>query len=179
MIALIKPYGAVGLIPTVWGAESRADVKKNIDLLLELAKGAVWLSSLDVPVRLLVLPEGALQGFTDEIHDMPAREYAQTAAIDVPGPETDILARFAREQDLFILGQAKARHPDWPELFFNVGFLINPAGEIVLKHYKMSALSRSSVPFRLTTSTTGGSRSTGASSSRSGLSPTPRSGGSA
>ncbi|MER7023625.1 MULTISPECIES: nitrilase-related carbon-nitrogen hydrolase [Streptomyces] len=140
MIALIKPYGVVGLIPTVWNAESRDDVKKNIDLLLELAKGAVWLSSLDVPVRLLVLPEGALQGFTDEIHDMPTREYAQSAAIDIPGPETDILARFAREQDLFILGQAKARHPDWPELFFNVGFLINPAGEIVLKHYKMSAL---------------------------------------
>jgi hypothetical protein len=38
------------------------------------------------------------------------------------------------------MAEAKARHPDWPDLFFNVGFAIDPDGDIVLQHYKLSAL---------------------------------------
>jgi predicted amidohydrolase len=38
------------------------------------------------------------------------------------------------------MAQAKARHPDWPDLFFNVGLVISPDEEIVLVHYKINAL---------------------------------------
>ena len=34
------------------------------------------------------------------------------------------------------MAQAKARHPEFPGRFFNVGFVIDPAGAIVLKHHK-------------------------------------------
>ncbi len=67
---MVKPYGAVGLVPTIRGAHARADISRNIDHLEDLAHGAWWLSALDVPVRLLVIPEGALQGFTDEALDI-------------------------------------------------------------------------------------------------------------
>src|SRR5215472_1245462 len=38
------------------------------------------------------------------------------------------------------MAQAKARHPEWKDRFFNVGFILNPEGEVVLQHYKVSPL---------------------------------------
>src|SRR5215475_9604381 len=60
---MIKPYTAVGLIPTVRGIRTRADIKINLEHLSHLVKAAAWLSSLDLPVRLIAFPEGALQAF--------------------------------------------------------------------------------------------------------------------
>ena len=54
---MIKPYTAVGLIPTVRGIRSRKDIKVNLEHLKHLAKAASWLSALDIPVRLIALPE--------------------------------------------------------------------------------------------------------------------------
>src|SRR5437899_3668424 len=48
---MIKPYTAVGLIPTVRGIRTRADIKRNLEHLSHLVKAASWLSSLDLPVR--------------------------------------------------------------------------------------------------------------------------------
>ena len=62
---MIEPYNAVGLIPTFWGIRRREDIQKNIEHLNSLTKAAFWLSNLDIPVRLLAIPEGALQGFND------------------------------------------------------------------------------------------------------------------
>ena len=39
-----------------------------------------------------------------------------------------------------MMGQAKARHEAFPDRFFNVGFAIDPNGEVVLKHYKLATL---------------------------------------
>src|SRR5207245_8174844 len=64
---MIKPYTAVGLIPTVRGIRKRADIMRNIEHLTHLVKAASWLSSLDLPVRLIAFPEGALQAFNDEV----------------------------------------------------------------------------------------------------------------
>jgi predicted amidohydrolase len=49
------------------------------------------LSNLDIPVRLVAMPEGALQGFNDEVLDVDHTEFARSCAIDIPGPETDRL----------------------------------------------------------------------------------------
>ncbi|HFD6683314.1 TPA: nitrilase-related carbon-nitrogen hydrolase [Providencia alcalifaciens] len=137
---MIKPYGVVGLVPTTWGIKTRSDIMKNIDHLEELSHGALWLSSLDLPVRLLVLPEGALQGFNDEALDLPIAEFLKDGAIDIPGPETDRLGELAKSQNVYIMAQAKTRDPDWPGIMFNVGFIIDPEGNIILKHHKMSSL---------------------------------------
>ncbi|MBP8644660.1 MAG: hypothetical protein KBH99_00890 [Syntrophobacteraceae bacterium] len=137
---MIEPYNAVGLVPTFWGIRKREEIQKNIEHLKGLTKAAFWLSNLDIPVRLLAVPEGALQGFNDEVLDVDHAEYARTCAIDIPGPETDQLGRLAREYHVFIIAQAKARHTDWPDRFFNVGFILDPEGAVILKHYKISAL---------------------------------------
>ena len=137
---MIAPYNCVGLIPTVWGIRTRADIMKNIEHLGHLTKAAAWLSRLDIPVRLLVIPEGGLQGFNDEVLDLDHVEFANNCAIDIPGPETQALGKLAREYDVFIMAQAKAKHPDWKDRFFNVGFVLDPKGEVILKHYKLATL---------------------------------------
>src|SRR5215472_14108796 len=137
----IKPYTAVGLIPTVRGIRNRADIRINLDHLMHLIKAATWLSSLDLPVRLIAIPEGALQGFNDEVLDLDHVQFAREGAIDIPGDETDLLGALAREYDTYIIAQAKARHPDWNDRFFNVGFIIDPMAKVILQHYKISPLS--------------------------------------
>jgi predicted amidohydrolase len=135
-----EPYTAVGLIPSVRGVRKREQIQRNLDHLAELIAAASWLSSLDLPVRLVLLPEGALQGFTDEVFDLDHAAYAGDTAIDIPGPETHFLGELARHWKIFIMGQAKARHDAFPERFFNVGFAIDPDGEVILKHYKLATL---------------------------------------
>ncbi len=136
----IKPYTAVGLIPTVRGIRKREDIMVNIEHLNHLVKAASWLSSLSLPVRLIAYPEGALQGFNDEVLDADHAEFANTCCIDVPGPETDELGKIARQYDTYIMAQAKARHADWKDRYFNVGIILDPQGEVILVHYKVSPL---------------------------------------
>src|SRR5512144_600215 len=137
---MAKPYTAVGLIPSVRGIRSRKDIKINLDHLSHLVKAASWLSALDLPVRLIAFPEGALQAFNDEVLDLDHVKFARECAIDIPGDETEELGKIAREYDAFIMAQAKARHPDLKDRFFNVGFILDPKGKVVLQHYKVSPL---------------------------------------
>jgi hypothetical protein len=86
---MIEPYQAVGLVPTMRGIRHRDEIAVNLEHISHLIKAASWLSSLDLPVRLIAIPEGALQGFNDEVLDLDHVEFARECAIDVPGPETD------------------------------------------------------------------------------------------
>jgi len=139
--AVVKPYTAVGLIPSVRGIRRRKDIKINLDHLHHLVKAASWLSALGIPVRLIAIPEAAPQeAFNDEVLDLDHVKFARECAIDIPGEETEELGKIAREYNAFIIAQAKARHPDLKDRFFNVGFIINPKGKVILKHYKVSPL---------------------------------------
>src|SRR5229473_321567 len=137
---MIKPYTAVGLVPTVRGIRKRGDIKLNLEHLSHLVKAASWLSSLDLPVRLIAFPEGALQAFNDEVLDLDHVQFARECAIDIPGEETEALGRIAKKYNAFIMAQAKARHPEIKDRFFNVGFILDPRGEVILQHYKVSPL---------------------------------------
>ena len=137
---MIEPYNAVGLIPSFWGIRRREEIKHNIEHLKGLTKAAFWLSNLDIPVRLLAIPEGALMGFNDEVLDVDHADYARTCCIDIPGPETDEIGKLARQWNVYIMAQAKARHKDWKDRFFNIGFIVDPDGKIILQHYKLTAL---------------------------------------
>jgi len=136
----IEPYNVVGLIPAIRGIQSRDEIKVNLEHLHGLMSLGVNMSNMDLPTRLVAIPEGALQGFNDEAGDLDHVDYARNCAIDIPSRETDVLGQWAREFNVHIMAQAKARHPDFPDRFFNVGFVINPAGEIILRHYKITPL---------------------------------------
>ena len=137
---MIEPYQAIGLVPTMWGIRRREDIRRNLEHLDHLVKASTWLGGLDLPVRLIAIPEGALQGFNDEVLDLDHETFARECAIDIPGPETDELGRLARKWGAFVMAQAKARHPEFPGRFFNVGFVLDPDGEVVLRHHKVAPL---------------------------------------
>lgn len=138
---MIDPYTAVGLVTTVRGIRDRSQIRRNLDHIADVMAAASWLSSLDLPVRLVAIPEGALQGFTDEVFDLDHVAYAGECAIDVPGEETAFLGELARHWNVFVMAQAKARHPEFPDRFFNVGFVIEPVeGRVILKHHKVATL---------------------------------------
>src|SRR5207253_3261422 len=107
---MISPYTAVGLIPTVRGIRRREDIKINLEHLAHLFKAASWLSSLDLPVRLIAIPAGALQAFNDEVLDLDHVEFPRTCAIDIPAEETEAPGRLPRQYDAYVMAQAKARH---------------------------------------------------------------------
>src|SRR5438445_5695491 len=126
---MISPYTAVGLVPTCRGIRKREDIKINLDHLAHLVKAAAWLSSLDLPVRLIAIPEGALQAFNDEVLDLDHVEFARTCAVDIPGEETEALDRLARQYDVFVMAQARPPPAEVKDRVVNVGSIINPDGE--------------------------------------------------
>ncbi len=146
--AMVEQYMALALQPVMRGAHKREDIVRNLDHIAELARAAVWLSAIDMPVRLITIPEGALQGFTDEIFDWDHVDYIKKTAIDIPGKETAYLGELARDIDTYIIAQAKVTHPAFEERFFNCAFVIDPQGEVIHKHYKMQVFARehSTVP---------------------------------
>lgn len=139
---IIEQYMALALQPVMRGAYQRADIGRNLDHIAELARTAVCLSEIDLPVRLITIPEGALQGFTDEIFDWDHVDYVRRTAMDLPGPETKFLGDLARDLKSYIIAQAKVTHPGIPDRFFNSAFVIDPAGDIVHIHYKLQVFAR-------------------------------------
>jgi len=145
---VIEQYMALALQPTMRGCMKRSEVAVNIRHISELIDAAVWLSAIDLPVRLICIPEGCLQGFTDEVFDCDHEKYVAEMALDIPGEETDALGRKAKQHNTFIIAQAKVKHPSFPKKFFNAAFIISPEGEVIHTHYKLQVFARehSTVP---------------------------------
>jgi len=138
----IGQYMALALQPVQVGAKERSDIGRNLDHIAELAFAAKNVTEIELPVKLYAIPEGALQGFTDEIFDWEHVDMVKRLAIDLPGPETHYLSDLARGLDAFVIAQAKVTHPEFPERFFNCAFAIDPKGEIIHKHYKLQVFAR-------------------------------------
>lgn len=93
---------------------------------------------MDLPVKLAVIPEGALQGFTDEIMDMDHATFREEIAIDIPGRETEQLGEYAKEFGIYLVASAKDRAREYPEKFYNTAFIIDPDGELIHRHRKLT-----------------------------------------
>jgi predicted amidohydrolase len=96
------------------------------------------------------IPEAGIQSFVDSQMDWEHKEAAKALFnTTVPGPETEVLSRKAKEYGTYICGQLRALEPEISdELYFNIGFVIDPKGEIIMKHHKLQVFApeRSCVP---------------------------------
>jgi len=133
---MIEPYMAVGLQTSFYDIKKREDIKKNLKHICEMIDLAVLACNLELPVKLVALPEGAIQGFGDEIRDADQAEYTKECIIDIPGEETEILGEKAKQYNLFILAQNKAKLPEFPHRYFNTTFIIDPKGEVIYTQRK-------------------------------------------
>ncbi len=130
-------YVAVALQPAFSFVRDRAEISQNIEGVAGLIACSDFLSGSQLPIRLMAIPEGILQGYWDELTDMRHSDYYERIAIDIPGPETEALGALARQYDTFIIGQARARDPKLPGYFFNTAFIIDRDGEVVHRYTKL------------------------------------------
>jgi predicted amidohydrolase len=133
---VIEPYMAVALQTTVRHCAKRSEVERNLVHIGNMIDLVCHICSLELPVRLIALGEGCIQGFADEILHLSSAEYTATMAAEIPGWETEFLAGKARQHGVFILAQLKEKLPQYPDRFFNTVFLVDPRGEVVYKHRK-------------------------------------------
>ncbi|MGI9309086.1 MAG: nitrilase-related carbon-nitrogen hydrolase [Gammaproteobacteria bacterium] len=133
---MIKPYQAVALQTSVLNVPNRGEVQKNLDHIGNMIDLVTHMCGLELPVRLIALGEGAIQGFIDEIINMDQATYIDTMAAEIPGPETDFLAAKAKEKNTYIIGQLKTKMPEFPDRFFNTVFIVDPKGEVIYKYHK-------------------------------------------
>ncbi len=133
----IAPYMAVGLSTVVYGIGRRAHIVENLKIIEHAIHASMSVVSINMPVKLIALAEGALTGFTDEAFDIPHEIAARELFIDIPGPETEWLGRLAKQYRTHLIVQCKAR---WPEVmadrYFNTLFIIGPDGMVVHKAAK-------------------------------------------
>lgn len=87
--------------------------------------------------KLVVLPEYLLSGHP--LGGSPAA-WADVAAIDPEGPEHDAIAQIARDNGIFLAGNAYERDPNFPELFFQSSFVVDPTGKLVLRYRRLNSL---------------------------------------
>ncbi len=135
--APIAPYLAVGLSTVVYGVAERKHIKWNLETIEDGIHATMGVISINMPVKVIALAEGALTGFTDEIFDVPHVVAAHDLFIDIPGEETEVLGKLAKHYETYLIVQCKAR---WPEVmadrYFNTLFVISPQGEVVHKAAK-------------------------------------------
>ena len=89
------------------------------------------------PNQLLLFPEFALQGFP--ILESTA-EWIDKACFEIPGPETERLQKIGQQHRIFIAANSYERDADWPDIYFNCSYLIDPTGDIILKYRRINTL---------------------------------------
>src|SRR3712207_4705340 len=97
VLAMVDPYAVVALSPRVVTIERREDAVENTKRICDFMDPAVMVAATEgAPVRLIVLPEMAIQGMP---MDFPAGnpEAHELFAMEIPGPETEILGEKAKQ----------------------------------------------------------------------------------
>lgn len=133
----IAPYQCIAISPIAYNISKRADIRRNLDNIENMIDAAIGIADINMPVKLVALPEGALTGFTDEVFDLPHLLAARELFIEIPGPESERLGVIARRYQTYIIFQCKARMPEViDDRFFNLLVVIDPKGKVVHKAAK-------------------------------------------
>jgi predicted amidohydrolase len=116
-------------------AEARAIMTETTGRLAEQIAASVRFVGADC--KLVVLPEYFLTG-----HPVgePIPVWRERAAIEPDGPEYDALAAVARDNGIFLAGNAYERDANFPDLYFQACFVIDPAGKTVLRYRRLNSV---------------------------------------
>jgi len=116
-------------------ASARARMAAAIDRIGRHVKAAKGFLGQDV--RLVVLPEYFLTGYPLG-ESIP--EWADKAALAPDGPEYEALARIANDNDVYLSGNAYETDAAFPGLYFQASFVIDPAGQTVLRYRRLVSM---------------------------------------
>ena len=137
---MTEPYTVVALSPLQIPIVEPEDAVRNTKRIIGFMRTAVGIASTEgYPVKLVVIPEMAIQGM-HMAFKAGDREAEKKFARTIPGPETDELAKAAREFGTYIAGELYlVADDDFPGRYFNVAFMIDPAGEVVYRRAKATS----------------------------------------
>lgn len=89
------------------------------------------------PVKLAVLPEYVLTSYPGRI-SIP--DFADMAALEVGGPEYEVMGAMAQRLGMFIAGNAYEVDRHFPGLYFQTSFIIDPSGDVVLRYRRLNSM---------------------------------------
>ena len=119
--------------------EARASMLQTIGRAGKLIAGSRGFiqsfTGLDTP--LVVLPEYFLSGFPmgESIEGWQAK-----GCVAMEGPEYEALGKIAQAQGVFIAGNLYELDPHFPRLYFQTSFIVDPAGEVVLRYRRLVSM---------------------------------------
>ncbi len=131
-VELAKPAWTLGVmqsrVRTFDADDWKAGLQSNLDHMLTLIDKAFYYGARP---DLLFFHEFPLSGWRRW-----TREEVLRFAIEIPGPETEAIAKKAREYGAWIVFGAYARDKDWPGHVLSITSVMSDRGEIVDKHWK-------------------------------------------
>jgi predicted amidohydrolase len=116
-------------------AQAAALMQNTIDRLAQQIAASIAFIGSDC--RLIVLPEYFLTGF-------PLGEslasWAQKACLEMTGAEYEALGKIAQKHRIFLAGNAYELDPNFPNLYFQTCFIIDPSGSIILRYRRLNSM---------------------------------------
>ena len=132
-LALQTRCDAVNSIPDV--AACRAQMVQSIERIDRQIAASKMFSGDDL--KLVVLPEYFLTSFPTG-PDLPT--WAARACLLQDGPEYQALGEVARKNGVYLSGNAYEIDPQFSDLSFQVSFIINDQGELILRYRRLISM---------------------------------------
>jgi len=113
-------------------------IKENLDHML------FCIDRMRGPKDLIVFHEFPINGYAGA----STRADQLKTAIEIPGPETEILGQKAKKLNCYIEFGCYGKLADWPNHFMNMGVIVGPTGEVV--HVKWKSRNMAGMGFSTT-----------------------------
>jgi predicted amidohydrolase len=115
--------------------KARSLIRNTINRLAQQITASIAFIGFDC--RLIVLPEYFLTGF-------PLGEslavWAEKACLEMDGAEYEALGKIAQKHRIFLAGNAYEVDPNFPGLYFQTCFVIDPSGNVVLRYRRLNSM---------------------------------------
>ncbi|QOW21972.1 hypothetical protein INQ42_12340 [Lysobacter avium] len=148
-VELAKPAWTLALAQTrvhsFDAKDTKTALKRNLDHMLQSIDRSFYYGAKP---DLLQFHEFPLQGWRKW-----TRKEVNQLSIEMPGPETEAIAKKCREYDTWIVFGAYVKDPDWPDHVLSLTTIMNNKGEIVDKHWKQRNIKGVFPDFELFTTT--------------------------
>ncbi|WP_414575034.1 nitrilase-related carbon-nitrogen hydrolase [Anabaena sp. CCY 9402-a] len=124
-------------------AVNQASDRQEVRLLIQktitrLAKQiAASIAFIGSDCRLIVLPEYFLTGFP---MGESVEAWANKACIEINGSEYEALGKIAQKYNIFLAGNAYELDSNFPDLYFQTCFVIDPSGAVVLRYRRLNSM---------------------------------------
>lgn len=117
----------------------RTEVAAHMAKAIVDLKGKLFQSKMFIgpDVKLIVLPEYFLTSYP---LGETIESWRDKAALEIGGPEYEALGKVAQDLDVFLSGNAYEQDPNFPNLYFQTSFIIDPSGDVILRYRRLNSM---------------------------------------